>query len=292
MLRHCAEAVVSLADSSNVVGEVASQLGDLVARWTQSASTDFDALIAMTIPAEWARIHQPVISTEDGCHTLYTRFQPSHPGGKRVLCGSGCQAPLRAKPRPGVVRITCTKCKSRCSVKLERLDRQTVLGQHDLIRVEWPPVQYVVGWEVCEEPGLDSDWSNAGDDGGDDGDDSHDGEPKATATTAKSPAMIYPKPQPPPRPERPPPRPLPPPSRRAAATTTTATTTAMVATAATQATVLPRQKSAVTLRVPPRPPSPIARTNSDPTPNKRQRTGAASLRDTYAMKMQNRGGKR
>ena len=114
--RHCAEGVVSLADNTTVVGKVASQIGDFASRWVQSRSTDFNVLAAMTFPAEWVREHWPVISTPDGEHVLYTRYQASHPNGQPVLCGSGCRVPLRAKPRKATVRIVCTGCKSRCSV--------------------------------------------------------------------------------------------------------------------------------------------------------------------------------
>jgi hypothetical protein len=121
----------------------------------------------MTFPAEWAREHQPVVSTPDGEHTLYTRYQASHPGGRPVLCGSGCKAPLRAKPKKTTVRITCRRCRSKCSVPFERLDRRTVLGQYDLIAVTWPPPQYQVSWEVPPQgsPESDPDSLASGDDG-------------------------------------------------------------------------------------------------------------------------------
>jgi len=292
--------VISLANRSNVVGEVASRLGDFAARWIQSASTDLDVIVATTLDAEWARLHQPVLSVRGGDHVLYTRYQSAHPDGSRVICGLGCSAPLRAKPRRNLIRITCTKCRSRCTVPFRKLEKQTALGQHDLVRVECPPPRYPVSWEV----------SAPGPDGGDDSDDSDDSVDANVHPPTPIPRILpVPIPQNPPTPiprsllapiprtylqavqmsqttPSPPtplaPPPPPPPSSCPPPPTTVPAATTRAA---------PSQSSLPKIRIPPRPP-PIVRTSSEPTTSKRKRIASEIIIDTYLLKRQGRSNSR
>ncbi|KAF9784726.1 hypothetical protein BJ322DRAFT_1021414 [Thelephora terrestris] len=63
---HCADGVLSFADHSNVVGELATRVLDFTSRWVWSASRDFDVIVASAFDREWALAHKPVISTAQG----------------------------------------------------------------------------------------------------------------------------------------------------------------------------------------------------------------------------------
>jgi len=150
-LRHCADAVVSLANDVTLVSEVASNLAEFITRWIQSAS-DIDTIVGSTFPAKWARDHQPVVSTRDCGHTLYTKFDVKEPNGQLVLCHRMCGSEMRAKPGKENVRFTCYKCMSRCSVPRLEPDLRTYLGRRDLIRTAYPQAQFPTEWEL---PKLD-----------------------------------------------------------------------------------------------------------------------------------------
>ena len=54
--------VISFADNSNIVGEIATRVLDIASRWVRSGSTDFDVIMASTIDAEWAFIRKKDIN--------------------------------------------------------------------------------------------------------------------------------------------------------------------------------------------------------------------------------------
>ncbi|KAF9789147.1 hypothetical protein BJ322DRAFT_1102529 [Thelephora terrestris] len=146
---HCADAVLSFADSSNVVGELATRLLDITSRWVRSASTDFDVIMASTIDAKWALDHKPVISTQAG-HVLYTKARITEPGGKVILCHRRCGALLHYEPNSHStsLKVTCTGCWSTCTVKCVKLLKNNRLGRSELVRVDYPQEQFPTEWTL------------------------------------------------------------------------------------------------------------------------------------------------
>ena len=163
---HCADAVLSMANPTNVIGQIAGRVAEFVRRWIQSPTIDYDTIVAATFDAEWARMNSPVITTvrwvpdehnpgesrEVTRHTLYTAFQIGEPNGEVVKCHYGCDVPMKAKARKTVVRLTCTGCRSRCSVRLRKKKPYSALGTRGLVAVEFPRVQHEADWVRAADP--------------------------------------------------------------------------------------------------------------------------------------------
>ena len=138
LLSHCADAVFSLANNNTVPDQVVSTIAAFAIRWIRTASTDLDVIIGNTIDQEWARLHQPVVSTKEEGHILYTRFDTAQPEGKLVCCPYDCKAPIVANKKERNVQFTCTGCKCRATAKLVKSDRETVLGRAGLRKTTFP----------------------------------------------------------------------------------------------------------------------------------------------------------
>lgn len=145
---HCADAVLSLANKVTVVGDVAETLLKFTALWVQTPS-DYDVLIAKSVSAQWAKVHQPVISRHgDAAHTLYTKFSLAEPGGKQVVCHRSCDQVISSKQVKEKVRMMCLGCKSKCVIPVVRSDQETFLAKVNLIKVRFPPKQYPTEWKL------------------------------------------------------------------------------------------------------------------------------------------------
>ena len=123
-------------------------LTEFAMRWAQTPS-DYEVLIARTIPPNWAGKHLPVLS-RDGRHTLYTSFHATEPGGRVVRCHNrDCGIENRVWFVKGnMVKMTCQQCSSTCSFKTPTLDNRTLLGSHGLIAVKYPQDQALPTWTI------------------------------------------------------------------------------------------------------------------------------------------------
>ena len=135
-IRHCAEGVLSFADSSNVVVELVTRVIDFTSRWVQSASRDIDITIASTIDPEWAMVHKPVFSSKALGHQLYTKAQPHKPLGKLVLCPQRCGVLVHSElnPKSTMVMFTCTKCEATCIIPYNKPRKTTPLNRRGLVK--------------------------------------------------------------------------------------------------------------------------------------------------------------
>lgn len=148
---HCAEAIVSFARGATLVGRLAATLLEFTARWVITRS-DYDRLIAWTMDADWLEHNQLVLSTQNTGHVLYKKFDLGRPDGKIVKCHWGCPVTdLHSKANNHGVRITCDRCKSRCTVGLAKTDRQSILGSRAIIKLQYPPPLYLACWKSKEE---------------------------------------------------------------------------------------------------------------------------------------------
>jgi hypothetical protein len=145
-LRHCADAVLSLADKATIDREAVSTLTEFIARWIQSPS-GYDSIFALTIPADWARIHKPVLSTRAQGHIQYCQFNIGEPNGQVILCPWMCKQPVNAKVGKTYVRQRCLGCGVRCSTPKVTSDRSTLLGRCGLVKTPYPREQYKAEWE-------------------------------------------------------------------------------------------------------------------------------------------------
>lgn len=139
--------------------------------------SDYNTLIANTIPSKWAKEHLPVLSrrghdparyttftwkepprpipTPIPCqddHILFTQFSNGQPKGRLIKCHNRCEQSITTKQTAAAVRITCNACKSKCTVKQFKTDMITVLGRHALVAVRYPQDLYPVQWELPKEP--------------------------------------------------------------------------------------------------------------------------------------------
>src|SRR5262249_15809982 len=142
---HCAD-IISLADSANVVGEVSLTLIKLCQRWIQTASNDYDVMVATTVDAEWAGIHQLVISTSGG-HMLYTKVISEEPGGQFIRCHRGCAPTFDVDAQTKMVRVICRMCKSTTVFPRFEPPKGSLLTSENLIRIPFPPTQYPAQWK-------------------------------------------------------------------------------------------------------------------------------------------------
>jgi len=141
-IRHCADAVLSLANDSTVVGEVATGLADFAARWVQSPSS-YNLLVANQLKRDWVTAHRPVLSTKPDTHILYTGFSYLEPRGQFVVCPGGC-CDLRYRSNKNTIRIICDPCRLRCSIHktVFHVDSATPLGRVSILKVSFPQTQY------------------------------------------------------------------------------------------------------------------------------------------------------
>ena len=181
--------VLSLANSTTLVGRVAPTLLDFVGLWVQTYS-DFDVLVAKTMSADWVTQHQPVISqrghkesrftsftsktgsappipssfsSSQDDHVLYTRFALGHPMGLLCPCYvRECKRGTTTKQRDSYVLVTCNQCTESWSVPIYRTDKSTALGHRDIVAVPFPRETYPLLWatknvEKGEAPSKDVD---------------------------------------------------------------------------------------------------------------------------------------
>lgn len=144
--RHCADALLSMANNNTVVGQIASALADFASLWVQSPSS-YDFLIGHTMRGDWTATHKPVLSMA-GVHTLYTTFKISEPDGKLVICHRSCGAAIKAKVRKNNVRFTCSACGSTCSTQKFTSNKATLLGHYGLVKTAFPQEQYPTEWAL------------------------------------------------------------------------------------------------------------------------------------------------
>jgi hypothetical protein len=144
---HCADAILSLANKTTVVGDVATTLSDFVTLWVTTTS-DYDMLIARTMSDDWAREHRPVLSRK-GVHTLYTGFTITEPNGGLVRCHQGCGNENRSHHvvRNTVV-VSCRGCNSSCIIEKVGIDSSTTLGGRSLVKTRYPPTLVPAQWRL------------------------------------------------------------------------------------------------------------------------------------------------
>ena len=151
---HCADAVVSLANNTTIVGKVATVLADFTARWVQSPS-DYNFLVASTINKKWALQHRPVISRKGHGHILYTKYLYEQPHGQLIFCPSQCLAKIHAKTTKNGFRLICEKCNTRVTIPKHQPDWQSILGWQTLIKIAFPQEIQPVTWGLPETPKPD-----------------------------------------------------------------------------------------------------------------------------------------
>jgi hypothetical protein len=147
----CFDAIVSLANRTTVVGDVACTLSEFATAWVTTPS-DYDTLFAATVRSDWARLHRPVLSRGRTDHVLYTGFHVTEPLGQVVRCHQGCGVENRSYSVKGQrASITCRQCGSTCTIDFggARSDPSTALGSRSLVKVDYPqpllPVQWLLG---------------------------------------------------------------------------------------------------------------------------------------------------
>lgn len=133
--------------------------------------SNYDVLFAKSIPALWARTHQPVlsmrghnpdrytkyikqVSKKKGAdvpierpgpndHILITKFDLAEPAGCLVHCPVLCAWPVRAAKSATQVKVTCNKCGAACMIPQIKTNQATTLGRVSLVAVPYPqPVMY------------------------------------------------------------------------------------------------------------------------------------------------------
>jgi hypothetical protein len=145
--RHCADAVLSLANYTTLVSEVSSPLTEFAARWAQSRSR-YDSIIASTFCSKWAKAHRPVLSRKKNGHTLYTRYDRREPNGNLVLCDLRCGQILEAHSSKNTIRLICKKCNYRCTIPLHTTDSSTALGHSVFVKTAFPQTQIRADWAL------------------------------------------------------------------------------------------------------------------------------------------------
>ena len=154
LFRHCAKAVISMAAVSNVPGEVNLPVAALARRWVQSGTRDFDLLVGSTMNPKWMRAHQPVVSTVEHGHILYTEFLPSEFEGKLVLCPGRCKVEIEVKVRKDTVKHMCHRCKMRTNTPLIKSDKSTPLGYLGIRKVAYPREIHIAEWKLSTGPAI------------------------------------------------------------------------------------------------------------------------------------------
>ena len=172
-MSHCADAVLSFANKTTIVGDIAPTLLSLISNWVETCS-DYETLMAKSVSSTWANNHLPVLSgrghdpsryskfskdgqevandTSDGDdHILYTRFNLGQPRGKTIKCHGGCDKGITSKQTKGGVRVECKGCKSRSMVPAFKTSTTTLLGKRGLVAVAYPQDQYPTpNWKLSQ----------------------------------------------------------------------------------------------------------------------------------------------
>lgn len=114
--------------------------------------SDFDVLIANTIPADWAQVHRPVLSTGPDSHHLYTRLDITEPNGQLIWCSNDCGAENLYTSMSGTdVRVDCKGCNKYCLVPTVKTDSSSILTQRSLIKVKYPQPKARAHWKLKED---------------------------------------------------------------------------------------------------------------------------------------------
>lgn len=149
---HCADAVVSLANRTTIVGDVAATLVDFLVAWVTTPSS-YDVLFAKTIRDDWARRHRPVLTTRQDGHVLYTGFSPAEPNGEVVRCHRQCAPENQwSNVRKKNILFICKQCNSQCVVGKATYDASTFLGARHLIKTVFPQKQAETQWGPVTRP--------------------------------------------------------------------------------------------------------------------------------------------
>jgi hypothetical protein len=148
---HCADGVLSFANMSNLVGDIATVVMEFSSRWVQTPS-DYDFLVADTMPAEWCQTNQPVLSRHGKGHSVYSKFSFGRPNGMLVLCHRRCDKVVTSRDmgKGRRVQYKCEECGSRCTTARIQNDRTTNLGRRSIVKAEYPLALYPVEWKLEE----------------------------------------------------------------------------------------------------------------------------------------------
>ena len=150
--RHCADGVLSFANTYNQVADIASTTSEIITRWAQSATRNFDDIVVALVDLEWSRLNRPVFSTKEDGHQCYIPFLRSQPTGKPMLCHNRCGAHIRSKVRANSVKHICTMCKSRASTPRVELDKDTLLGKAGFLKVPLSFEHFETEWKLPQNP--------------------------------------------------------------------------------------------------------------------------------------------
>ena len=140
-----------------LVAEVAANLQKFAARWAQSASTNYDVLVATMLSSDWITEHELVISTQGSGHMIYTEYSHSFPGGRFVACLNGCQGVLRYKPVKTKIRYTCRNCTAVGWVKRVPKGDDHFLNTYNMAKAKYPQSRARVLWTKQGEEDVNVD---------------------------------------------------------------------------------------------------------------------------------------
>ena len=147
-LSHCADAVLSLANTSTVVANVSSTVAELIAGWAQTRA-GYDLLFARVVWSDWATRHRPVLSTGRDTHTLYTGVTLTEPDGLTTKCHQGCGVENQVVDvEGGKVEIVCNGCGSFTRFKRAKPKTSSVLDRVSLLKTTYPQGPAPVEWKI------------------------------------------------------------------------------------------------------------------------------------------------
>lgn len=144
-ISHCADAVLSLANLTTLVGFVSQAITEFAARWVQTPS-GYDYLIATSMRTEWIHEHQPVISRHETGHHVYSKFSHERPEGKWIQCRSCPHQIIGSRPKGNQLIILCPSCKSTALIDKWENERGTILYAHGIVKAPFPPGELNVSW--------------------------------------------------------------------------------------------------------------------------------------------------
>lgn len=153
--RHCADAVLSLTNTTTLVGLVSGAITNFAALWTQTPS-GYDFLVAEGLCKEFVVRHGAVISHQGGKHYSYSKYNSSRPGGALVLCHNrACTEPVIGRAQKGqrshLVEFKCPQCRSSCITPNVTTNQHTTLGRHAIVKTPYPLPQYPAEWTWPED---------------------------------------------------------------------------------------------------------------------------------------------
>ena len=129
-----------------MVGDVGTTITQFVTRWVQTPS-NYDTLVATTMHKDWVHKHQPVISQHSTGHQLYDRFSVERPKGMPVVCHRReCKQIIQYRIHSDEVRMACPGCLSTTRIPKILPDRDNILSNVGIVRVEYPPRDYPAQW--------------------------------------------------------------------------------------------------------------------------------------------------